>query len=351
MNINNILKQNKATILSKKIKNYNLYNYNKYFVNGDNIDTLGLFRSIIFKNNNCVCMSPCKSYELNYFIKHNSKYNIEEYIDGIMFNCFWDCDEWHVASYNLIDNETSELFIKHFDTNNWDKLNKQYSYSFVFQHPAFPIINNKVIKIYLIDIFDPINVCSVKTNNLIACLDNILIPPKIHLSLAEAIEKYCFIDSDYTIKGIVLENDNKRTKIRNSAFEYYKYIHSNNSLSMIFEFCYMHKNKMVNNYILKYGKDTASLIKKMYYDTTYNIYINYRNIYIRKTDNINNYSNVKKKILLCLHKKYINELMPSKKYITKKYVIEYINGMSSYELFTLMSDIQLFYKYLNKLRI
>ena len=88
MNINNILKQNKATILSKKFKNYNLYNYNKYFVNGDNIDSLGLFRSIIFKNNNCVCMSPCKSYELNYFIKHNSKYNIEEYIDGIMFNCF-----------------------------------------------------------------------------------------------------------------------------------------------------------------------------------------------------------------------------------------------------------------------
>tara|TARA_Y100000741_G_scaffold360743_1_gene343492 strand:+ start:536 stop:1594 length:1059 start_codon:yes stop_codon:yes gene_type:complete len=352
MLINNILKHNKDSILCKTFKDYKVYNYNKYVINNDNIDTLGLFRSIIFKNNKCVCMSPCKSQELNYFIKHNPKYNIEEYIDGLMINCFWDSGEWHIATYNMVDhNETSELFIKHFDTNNWDKLNKQYNYSFVFQHTSLPIINNKVIKIYLIDIFDPIKICSVKTSCLKAVLNNVHTPQKICLTLDEAIKKYCFIDSEYTFKGLVLVNNNKRTKIRNSAFEYYKYIHGNNSLSIMFEFCYMYKNKTLNNYILKYGKDTLSLIKKIYYNTTYNIYISYRNIYIRKTDSINNYADTKQKILLQLHKKYINELMPNKKYITKKYVIEYINNMSSYELFILISDIRIFYKYLNKLRI
>lgn len=352
MHLNNILTDNKDRILCKKFNKYKLCNYNKYFINNENIDTLGLFRSTIFKNDDCVCISPRKSYELNYFIKHNPDYTIEEFIEGIMINCFWDDGIWHIASYNLVDNsDTKELFTKHFNKDNWNKLNKQYNYSFVFQHPSFPIINNKEVKIYLIDIFDPKKCCSVKSKTLSDVLENIFIPKQISLSLDEAVKKYCFIDSDYTFKGLVLVNDNKRTKIRNSAFEYYKYIHSNNSLSLIFEFCYMYKKKMLNSYILKYGKETSSMIKKMYYNTTYNLYITYRNIYIKKIDSIDNYSNYKKNILLSLHKKYINELMPYKKYITKKYVIDYMNDLSSYEMFIFISDIRIFYKFLNKLRI
>ena len=352
MHLNNILDSNSDKIVCNNFKDYKLYNYNKYVVNDNNIDSLGLFRSIIFKNNKCVCMSPGKSSEFNSFVKHNSKYHIEEYIEGIMINCFFDNDKWHIASYNLIDNnETRELFIEHFNNDNWEKLNKLYNYSFVFQHPSFHIINNIVTKIYLIDIFDPNNLCSVKTKTLKNSFNNIFFPKKIDLSIQEAIQKYCYINSDYTFKGLVLVNKDKRTKIRNSAFEYYKYIHNNNSLSIIFEFCYMYKNKTLNLYILKYGTETLTLIKKMYYNLTYKIYINYRNIYIRKTDSINNYTGVKKKILLNLHKEYINILMPVGKYITKKYVINYINELSSYELFIFISEIKIFYKRLNKLRI
>jgi hypothetical protein len=352
MHLNNILNINKDRILCKTFNKYKLYNYNKYLVNNENIDNLGIFRSIVFKNQECVCISPRKSYELNYFIKHNPTYYIEEFIEGIMINCFWDDEKWHIASYDLVDNtDTRELFNKHFNENNWNNLNKQYNYSFVFQHPSFPIINNKEAKIYIIDIFDPKKLCSVNSNSSSIALENILIPKQISLTLDEAIQKYCFIDSDYTFKGLVLVNDNKRTKIRNSAFEYYKYIHSNNTISLIFEFCYMYKNKTITNYILKHGKETYSMIKKMYYNTTYNIYISYRNIYIRKTDSINNYSENKKNILLALHKKYMNELMPRRKYITKKYVIAHTNSLSSYEMFIFISDIRIFYKFLNKLRI
>ena len=113
----------------------------------------------------------------------------------------------------------------------------------------------------------------------------------------------------------------------------------------------MFRKKTLNKYIVKYGINTLNMIKKMYYNLTYKIYITYRNIYIRKTDSIDNYFDVKKKILLNLHNKYINSLMPSGKYITKRYVIDYINELPSYELFILVSDIKMLYKRLNKLRI
>ena len=352
MHLNNILDCNSDKIVCNNFKDYKLYNYNKYVVNDYNLDSLYLFRSIIFKDNKCICMSPGKSYEFNNFVKHNSNYHIEEYVEGIMINCFFDNDVWHIASYNLVDNnDTRELFFTHFNNANWEKMNKQYNYSFVFQHPSFPIINNIVTKIYLIDIFDPNKLCSVKTKTLENSFNNICFPKKIDLSIKEAIQKYCYIDSDYTFKGLVLVNKDKRTKIRNSAFEYYKYIHSNNSLAIIYEFCYMYKNKTLHQYIVKYGSVALTLIKKMYYNLTYKIYINYRNIYIRKTDSIHNYAGVKQKILLNLHNKYINILMPIGKYITKKYVIDFINKLSSYELFIFISDIKIFYKRLNKLRI
>ena len=353
MHLNNILLDNSKKIFSKNINNYKIYNYNKYYVNINNVNTLGLFRSVIFNNNKCVCMSPCKSYELNYFLKHNSKYHIEEFVEGIMINCFFYNNEWHIASYNLLDNiDTRKIFFEHFNSNNFKKMNKQYSYSFVFQHQSFAIINNKVTKIYLIDIFDPVKCCSVKDDNVLnVSLDGILFPKKIELPLQDALKKYCSVDSDYTFKGLVLVNNNKRAKIRNSAFEYYKYIHNNNSLLIIFDFCYMFKNKLLQNYKLKYDINTLNIIKKMYYNLTYSIYISYRNIYIRKTDSINNYLNIKKRILLDLHKKYIDILMPNGKFITKKYVINYINDMSSYDLFILISGIKDFYKRLNELRI
>jgi hypothetical protein len=352
MILNNILDNNTDYTVCNTFKDYKLYNYNKYLINNDNIDSLGLFRSIIFNGTKCVCVSPNKSYELNHFLKQNSEYCIEEFVDGIMINCFFDNDTWHISTYNLIDNkDTKELFINNFDTNNWEQMNKRYNYSFVFQHPSLPVINNKITKIYLIDIFDPSSAHSVKNNCLKNALKNIFFPLKINLSLHEAINKYCCVDSDYTMKGLVLVNNNKRTKIRNSAFEYYKYIHSNNYLSIIFEFSYMYKNKTLNMFVLKYGRETLTPIKKMYYNLTYNIYINYRNIYIRKTDNIDNYDGIKKKIILNLHNQYINNLMDKKEYITKKYVINYINELSSYELFIFISDIKLVYNRLNKLRI
>lgn len=339
----------KAIIISE-INNYRLINYDKLNINyNNNNDELMKLRSIIFYKNKCVCVSPSKSYELNYFLKHNTNYIIEEFLEGMMINCFYNDDKWHIASYNDIDNsKTKELFMNNFNNTNWKEMNKSYSYSFVFQHPLFPFVNNKIAKIYLIDVVDLETHKSLKNQ----ILTNVFYPKMIELSLENATKKYCNINSDYTSKGLVLKTgEGKRTKIRNSAFEYYKHIHKNNAICLIFDFCYLYKGNNYKSFIKKHGIESFNVIKKIYYNITYNIYLNYRNTYIRKVDIIDYYSDKNKSLLENIHYDYINILRPHGKYVTKKYVINYMNNLSSYNLFLILSGIRNFYKRLNELRI
>ena len=337
------------SIFISEINNYRLINYDKLHINYNSNDELRKLRSIIFYKNKCVCASPSKSYELNYFLKHNSNYIIEEFLEGIMINCFYSEDKWHIATYNDIDNsKMKELFMKSFNNMIWKEMNKSYSYSFVFQHPLFPLVNNKIAKIYLIDVVDLDTHSSLKNHT----LTNVFYPKRIDLSLENAITKYCNINSDYTMKGLILKTDDgKRTKIRNSSFEYCKHIHKNNAICLIFDFCYLCKGNNYKSFIKKHGIESFNVIKKTYFNITYNIYLNYRNIYIRKVDLIN-YHSVKNKCLLeNIHCAYINILRPHGKYVTKKYVINYMNNLQSYDLFLILSGIRIFYKRLNKLRI
>jgi hypothetical protein len=351
MSLKEIYIKNINHITITNINKYEILNYEKDYITNDNRNTLGLFRSVIMKDNKILCISPGKTYELNSFLNKYSKYKIEEYIEGIMINCFYD-NEWHIATYDSIDNKTiCEIFKGAFNEENWKLMNKTNTYTFIFQDPSLELINNKQSKIYLIDVYDK-SFNSIKDELKNKSMKDILLPNEIDIPLEEAIKRYCNINSDYSIKGLLLKSeDNVRTKIRNSSFEYFKYILNTDSIKIIFEYCYYSKRKEPHFFIQKYGNDSLNIIKRTYFDMTYNLYLTYRNIYIRKTDTIDNYNGYKKNILVKLHYEYINKLRIEKKYITKKYVIEYVNNLSSYDKFMLLSKISSFYKLLNKLRI
>ena len=352
MSLTSIYNNNQTYLTVTRKEIYSIINYKKEYINESNKCTLGKFRSVIMRDNNIVCVSPGKTYELNRFLNEKSKYKIEEYIEGLMINCFYDNDEWHIATYNTIDNETiCAQFRKIFNEENWNLMKKTNTYTFILQDPSLELINNKVSKVYLINIFHiPTEtvVYDIKDHS----LNGVMIPNEIDISLDESIKKYCNINSDYTIKGLILKsNDNVRTKIRNSSFEHYKYILNSNAIKQIFDYCYFSKNKDIKKFIQLYGFTSLCMIKKSYYNLTYQIYLTYRNIYIHKIDRIENYRGYKRNVLVKLHNNYINILMYNKKYITKKYVIEYINNLSIYNKFMILSNIDLFYNRLNKLRI
>ena len=327
-----------------KHNDYIILNYQKYKIRNSNINELGLYRSVVKKNDEIVCVSPGKALELSDFLDKYQEYKIEEFVEGVMVNCFYDkeLDDWQQACYDEINNKhIKELFNNMFDKENWSKLNKKYSYSFVIQDKSLDLATKKR-EIYLIDVFNKFEVVAKKPE-----LKNVLVPNIYKRPLKEVVEEKCHINSNHLCKGVVLKYKNKRAKILNSSFEYYRYIFNNSSIQKIFEFFYFRKR----DFIEKHGINLYNTMKKNYYNLTYGIYITYRNVYIRKTDDISIYETSIQQILNDLHNDYINLLMPSKKYIDKKYTIKKMNNYSHYFKFKLVSSISTFYKILSKLRI
>ena len=130
-------------------KKYNILKYNKEFLSFDQIETIGLFRSIIYTNNTINVFSPPKSININSFI---DKYNsddcfAEEYIEGTMINLFYDneINQWEIStkssvSANIHFFKDQPTFAKLFyeicnELNiNFDLFSKDCCYSFVMQH-------------------------------------------------------------------------------------------------------------------------------------------------------------------------------------------------------------------------
>ena len=138
---------------------YHIVKYDKQYINNDTVSTSGLFRSVIHKNGKILVYSPPKAMNENIFISKYGPENCiaEEFIEGTMINLFFDYEnqEWEIASKSAIgaknnffvsDNNINKTFrtmflevCNHVNLD-FDKLNKDYCYSFVFQHPDNRIV-------------------------------------------------------------------------------------------------------------------------------------------------------------------------------------------------------------------
>ena len=67
---------------------YGIIKYDKGKLNDENVHTTGLFRSVIYKNNKIMVVSPPKSISYDKFMtQHNlSECVVEEYVEGTMIN-------------------------------------------------------------------------------------------------------------------------------------------------------------------------------------------------------------------------------------------------------------------------
>ncbi len=81
--IHNNKEAEKNNLLIKDYGGFFNIKYNKEKLNGNNIKTLGLYRSLIVDNNgHIVCYSPPKSLEYEYFNKDIVNCYIEEFVEG-----------------------------------------------------------------------------------------------------------------------------------------------------------------------------------------------------------------------------------------------------------------------------
>ena len=150
---------NSKNIKVKVKDKFKLLKYDKKMLNSDNIDTLGLFRSVIVYENKVVSFAPPKSenlINLNVEQENLSDYEMQEYVEGTMINIFWsdEKNDWEISTrsniggkccFNINFDPQATFRYMFLDAMNHTKLefehlNKNFSYSFVLQHPSNRIV-------------------------------------------------------------------------------------------------------------------------------------------------------------------------------------------------------------------
>ena len=137
--------------------NYKVLKYNKQFLNAENIHSLGLFRSVIYHDNELVSFSPPKSYNEGSYLSpdelNSTDFSVEHFIEGTMMNVFYNKanSQWEVATRSIVGGETAfyanaksfkQMFEEaaHCCNLSLDDLNPTYVYSFVMHHPENRIV-------------------------------------------------------------------------------------------------------------------------------------------------------------------------------------------------------------------
>tara|TARA_Y100000389_G_scaffold202673_2_gene248679 strand:- start:51 stop:1241 length:1191 start_codon:yes stop_codon:yes gene_type:complete len=354
---NNLDKLKEYHLKYKKFNDYILINYYKDKINTENIETLGLFRSCLFKNNKLICFSPPKSINYNIF-KGSSDIKqcvVEEFIDGTLINLYYDAEDnsngtgWKTSTKGYIglrnkyfknynnDKSFNTMFIETCLDINFDfgSLPKDYCYSFVLQHKENRIVtkfyNNNL---YLVKCYK-INGLNIEMINLdyfknLECF-NVLKYPEIY-----KFENYDDLENqlltlDYNNKGyyIVDYNNYKHSKIRNPNYEYVKNIRGND-VKLQYTYLRLLKENKLDLY-LKYYPEHQSMFDFYQKDYLYyirNLYNNYVEVYITKKLQFRTLNKEYKKNLYNIHGIYLtNKSQNLNKSITFEDVNKYFENL------------------------
>lgn len=347
-------------LIVKEYGNLYLIKYDKSFLNINNYETLGLFRSVIVdREANIISYSPPKSYNLNLdtcSTKNVFKfedYELQPFIEGTMVNIFWHpyLNDWEIATRSFIGaknkfntpNTFRYMFLQCCNDINlsFDMLNKSYSYSFVMQHIenriVIPMVNNMLYLSNVYEFKDSTVLCKdlKEMDNIFSETKIITIRPFSNTELQvdsfnDLISYINNSDLDYKILGYICYNKNNgsRIKIRNPNYETVRHL-KGNTPKIQFQYYFLRKNNKVKDF-LKFYPEYASTFSKLRLDLhswTNNLYQNYVKCFILKEKQLKFAPYEFKPHLYQLHKEYIDELMEQKKYVTKGYVINYVNNL------------------------
>lgn len=341
----------------KNINGYHLIKYKKNKLTKDNIETLGLFRSVIVDDSRIISFSPPKSLTEDYFddwIKQEDKqYIAQPYIEGTMINMFWspNIDDWEISTrsniganchYNMDNNITFRtMFLEAMIYSNveFDSFNKDYIYSFVMQHPK----NKRVVPvskpwIYLVNIYQLVeNYCVVPVTT-----DggeegdwfnfrNVQIPSYVpDITSYKGFMKYMndLIDADhsYIYPGYVIKTSDgiRRLKVVNPSYEYVKNI-KGNTTKIQFRYYVLRQEGKVNEY-LNYFPEFKNKFRQMRNDLhnyTSQLYAMYVSCYILKEKELLKFPKRFRTNMFNLHASYIE----TSEKVTFKKVVEYVNTM------------------------
>ena len=363
-------KVNKISYKSPTKQDYHIIRYNKNLLSSDEIYTIGLLRSVILNSSgNVVAFSPPKSISwinfLNLYPEKSSAIVAEEFIEGTMMNVFWDSNigisgAWEIATRSCVGAEISfyqepspekpsmtfrSMFMEAVKEVGLDlnKLNKNYCYSFVLQHPLNRIVVPfKKPNLYLVSVYEIVHTEGGIIN--VSCIDMNIVKkqnelwsetsvsfPKIYEdwdSYDNLIEKYANMNTNYEIVGVILKNLNNgaRSKIRNPTYENVRHLRGNQP-KLMYQYLSLRQDGKVKDYLKyypEYKKDFAFFRTQLHKYTT-GLYHSYIDCYIKKQKPLKEFSEKYRTHMYNIHQIYLTSLKEAGRHVSNTVVIEYVN--------------------------
>jgi hypothetical protein len=341
---------------------YHILKYDKEWLARESVKTIGLLRSLIFKDDGTiVCFAPPKSLNTDSLkIEEGLEYISETFVEGTMINVFYEAEtcSWEIATRSNIGGNTCFFMENGFKEENTFKymfnevcekvgldlnsLNKKYVYSFVIQHPRNRIV--KIIKnmsLYLVDVYHiddnktihvvPINKdleqFGLNSNN-VSLVDSR--PIQNDEDLKNCIESMASMNTPYDIVGIVIKNNQgERYKFRNPNYEHVRKLRGNQP-KLQYQYLSLRQTGQVSEY-LQYYKEHIKVFhdfRNIIHDYTNELFSNYIRCYIKKEKKLKEFPEKYKIHMFTLHHEiYLKTLMPEKGYVNKEVVINYFNGL------------------------
>lgn len=363
-----ILKLNKSECKSSNNQIYKIITYDKSMLNIDLFEKYGLYRSVIINvDNDVVGYAPPKSISQGEFMK---KYPIktdeiiaEEYVEGTMINVFWNnkigiTGGWEISTKRTVGAECyffktnsktfRTMFLEAANENKLilENLNRNYSFSFVLQHPENRIvIPFKKPQLYLVAIYRIYNIKEVNKEVIIHNYNMKLFDKSIFNSTtikfpniysfnqySDLIDKYASMNSSYDIQGVIIYNNQtgERMKIRNPVYEQVKSLRGNQP-KLQYQYISLRKEGKVGDFLKYYPehKKEFSQFRDQIHKFTNTLYVNYIACYIKKEKPLCEFPEQHKTHMFNIHQIYINDLKDNKLFVTNTIVINYVNKMSA----------------------
>uniref|UniRef100_A0A6C0CII5 T4 RNA ligase 1-like N-terminal domain-containing protein n=1 Tax=viral metagenome TaxID=1070528 RepID=A0A6C0CII5_9ZZZZ len=340
--------------------NYHILKYDKEWLARENENTIGLLRSVIFKDDGTiVCFAPPKSQNNeNIKITSEDQYVSEQFIEGTMINMFYEKenDSWQIATRTSVGGvlnfymengfKSEDTFSSMFEEivnelcpNLRDKLNKNYMYSFVIQHP-----NNRIVKpvvekrLYLVEIYKIEGLAvTIKNDNmdeLVKDLPNIRVPRRIvvksETELNECKETCASMNTKYKTVGVIIKDKHgNRYKFRNPNYEHVRRLRGNQP-KLQYQYLALRQEGKIGEYLKYYPeqKRVFNEYRNLMHDYTNQLFVNYFKCYVKKEGELKTFpENYRTHMYKLHHEHYIPELMPKKEGINKTFVINYFNAI------------------------
>jgi len=366
-NDNSLSRDEIAKSLNLKLKtwkfggvNYHILKYDKEWLARENENTIGLLRSVIFKDDGTiVCFAPPKSQNTEKInITSEDQYVSEQFIEGTMINMFYEKENnsWQIATRTSVGGKlnfymengfkSEETFSSMFEEienelcpNLRDKLNKKYMYSFVIQHPRNRIVKNVVEKrLYLVEIYEidglTVTIRNDNMDELVKELPNIRLPRRIavksEIELNECKETCASMNTKYSTVGVIIKDkEGNRYKFRNPNYEHVRKLRGNQP-KLQYQYLALRQEGKIAEYLKYYPeqKKVFNEYRNLMHDYTNQLFMNYIKCYVKKERELKTFpENYRTHMYKLHHEHYIPTLMPKKEGINKSYVINYFNAI------------------------